>query len=100
MQFFPTFSKTPEEKAGLRAIRLRELRIYRRYPSFILGLALLLASWFVAFFVVRGLLGAFIALAGAAGFALVHDTVTLHLLRTIQRAENQHESSPRDDSKA
>ena len=99
MRFFPTFSKTPEEKASLRAIRVRELRIYRRYPSFILGMLLLVASCFVAFFAVGGFLGFFIGLAAALGFALVHDTITLHLLRVIQRREDQRPPSPYDATK-
>jgi hypothetical protein len=99
MRFFPTFSKTPEEKAALRAIRVRELRIYRRYPSFILGILLLAASCLVAFFAVGGFLGFFIGLAAALGFALVHDTITLHLLRVIQRREDQRRPLPYDATK-
>jgi hypothetical protein len=100
MRFFPTFSKTPEEKAALRAIRIRELRIYRRYPSFILGMLFLAASCFGALFAVGGLLGFSIGLGAALGFALVHDTITLHLLRVIQRREEQRRPLPEDVTKS
>jgi hypothetical protein len=99
VQFFPTFSKTAEEKAALRAIRIRELRVHRRYPSFILGLLFLGASCLVAFFVVGGFLGFFIGLGAALGFGLVHDTITLHLLRVIQQREEQRPPLPDDITK-
>ena len=74
MQFFPPFSKTADEKASLRAIRVRELRVYRRYPSFILGFALLAGSWVATiYFFGWSLVSGLIILLSVFGVALIHD---------------------------
>ena len=95
MRFFPLFSQTAQEKASLRAIRARELRVYRRYPSFILGFAMLVGSWVATiYFFGWGVPSFLIVLGSIFGVALIHDTITLHLLRVIQRAEKKENVTP------
>ena len=83
MNFLPPVPNSPDERRAFIAIWEREVRVLRRRPSFIAGMALAVFSAFSLIYLTSGILPRLAILIGIFGVASMYDTVTRHFCSVL-----------------
>lgn len=85
MHIIPPLPQDREERRALIEIWCREIRVIRRRPGFIIGMAMAALSAFSLIFLVGGNISRLVILVGIFGAATVYDNVTRHFCGVILR---------------
>ena len=88
MSFLPPVPKGPRERQAFIEIWKRELRVFRRRPSFIVGMAMAALSGLSLLWLTSGILPRIAIVIGTFGVASVYDTVTRHFCTVLYHREH------------
>lgn len=98
MSFLPPVPSDPKDRQIFTEIWQRELRVFRRRPSFIVGMTMAGLSGFGLLLLSDGILPGLAILFGTFGVAAVYDTVTRHFCNVLFLRESHPESESRPEA--
>ncbi len=91
MGIFPLCPKDPKTRKEVQSVFKEEVKLYRRKPTFIIGISMWGISMLALIPITSGVLPMLLLLFSVFGAAFVHDTVIAHFSHRIVELKQKNE---------